>query len=804
MRPTGIRFILVLATISLVTALTWTGIAATTSDQVSIKQLMGSAERFEREGNPEKAAELYSRVLKRVPDHKLATERLAALRSAEDQIAAGPQSGNPGDKPKGRKRLDFGAVASKTRAALSKIPSPRLPKVSLPGFLRRGKTNSAAKKPLVATSGTGGTKEDAASGTKPTKRNPKASKVVDFGEVAAKTRAALRKIPAPRLPTVSLPPFARRKKDVAPVKKPVAVPVKPAKQAALSSGSGQTQRNRKSRKTVDFSEVAAKTRAALAKIPPARLPTVGLPEFLRREKPAGKPLPIREDPRRAKSRAPRAGANIYERLRNDPGVDRFNDHTIRGLKALRPSFMRATPFRRRRARSRRTSFLMMPIQKPKAVVSRDRQVLNRAKVESKTREALAKITPAVKKVTPKIPELTAIKKLTPKVTTLPAVARAIRKPLTVVSRQRRVLVPKKVGAKTREALAKITPTLKTATPKVPKFPAIAKMISSVKKRTQKRTATPVKPPLAPINERARSLVASAKASLAKLQVKRPMTSREPKKQSPLWPQLQQALRSTREKLARQVYPEQKPPAAAVVVPAGKKLTIPSKTKVLNETKRGLDKVIDRDLPKGNAQVRTVAVEEPRKKPPELTPADRIRLAGHQLAADATDVDATTVLIEWVASGTAEDVELAAYLLGVYQPRDKRVVETLKRRLSTTNGHVRVHVAEALLRNDKKSAEATGALISQLKSGSQRVRMMSALAMHAAEGVQRQHCVVALMVALEDDDANVRAAAAAAVGGFGSDARIAAPALKKLAKDENADTARVAGVALQCVTRAPSQ
>ncbi|MFP6769578.1 MAG: HEAT repeat domain-containing protein, partial [Planctomycetaceae bacterium] len=180
----------------------------------------------------------------------------------------------------------------------------------------------------------------------------------------------------------------------------------------------------------------------------------------------------------------------------------------------------------------------------------------------------------------------------------------------------------------------------------------------------------------------------------------------------------------------------------------------------------------------------------------------IRLAGQQLGTDDTDFQATTVLIESLSSPIQENVELSAYLLGIYQPSDKRVVAALRSRLKTTHGHVRVHVAEALLRNDHENAQATEVLISELASGTRRMQMMSALAMHAAEGNQRTRCVKALIIALEDDDANVRAAAAAAVGGFGTDARQAAPALKKLTTDTNIDTARVAGVALRCVAGEP--
>ena len=780
-----------------------------TSDQVSIKQLMVSAERFERQGQLEKAAEVYATVLKREPDHKAASERLASIAKAKRpnaQVVAVPSKENSGKKSEPRKAVDLGTVASKTRAALAKIPRPGLPKVSLPSFLRRGKPEVATKTPAAGTA-----RKTTSDAPKSVKQKSKPKKVIDFKEVASKTRSALKKIPTPTLPKLSLPAFGGRGKGS---ETTVTRPTPDATEKAA-----EKKAKPKARKALNFGEVATKTRSALRKISVPRLPTVSLPAFARRKnEPKSTTTPAVEPAKPVKSASPRKsnkksgqktrtrgttsrsetrGANLYERLRNDSSVSRFNDQTSRRLKSLRPSFMRATPPRRRRIRSRKTGMLMMPIQKPKPIVSRERKTIDPSVVQEKTRKAITKITPNVARLTPKLPKLPSLRKMTPKVPSIPALSRALGKPAAVTSPKRQVLDRKQVQAKTRQAIKKIVPAIRKVTPGVPKLPAITEAVSLPKKQAS-RKADASKEPLPSINERARRLVDSAKASLKKMQAKRPGKISDPKKKSPIWPQLQLALRTTRENLVRKVVPVPKAPLSVLVENTKPKPTIPMESKT--------DKTVGESRNKGAVKeaktpVRTVAVEKTEARP-SLTQAERIRLAGQQLGADETDFHATTVLIESLSSRKEDNVELAAYLLGIYQPSDKRVVTALRSRLETTRGHVRVHVAEALLRNDHENPQAIEVLISQLRSGTRRMQMMSALAMHAAEGAQRRRCVAALIVALEDDDANVRAAAAAAVGGFGADAVQAAPALKKLAKDGNADTARVAGVALRCVLGEP--
>ena len=82
-------------------------------------------------------------------------------------------------------------------------------------------------------------------------------------------------------------------------------------------------------------------------------------------------------------------------------------------------------------------------------------------------------------------------------------------------------------------------------------------------------------------------------------------------------------------------------------------------------------------------------------------------------------------------------------------------------------------------------------------------MMAAFAMQSATAGERLRCISNLMTVLKDEDADVRAAAALTLGGYGSMAKVAIPDLIRLIHDENVDTARAAGVALQCIASSPS-
>ena len=81
-------------------------------------------------------------------------------------------------------------------------------------------------------------------------------------------------------------------------------------------------------------------------------------------------------------------------------------------------------------------------------------------------------------------------------------------------------------------------------------------------------------------------------------------------------------------------------------------------------------------------------------------------------------------------------------------------------------------------------------------------MLAVLAMQSAAATQRDRCIQVLVRLLSDADSALRTAGALALGGYGRSARVAVPALMKLVRDRDVDTARAAGVALRCVFPEP--
>jgi hypothetical protein len=185
--------------------------------------------------------------------------------------------------------------------------------------------------------------------------------------------------------------------------------------------------------------------------------------------------------------------------------------------------------------------------------------------------------------------------------------------------------------------------------------------------------------------------------------------------------------------------------------------------------------------------------------PPVSTAEKIYTASRTLEARPDDTGARAVLIE--AVGMAPDVEasLAAYMLGTRASGHPEVMSALGEQLSARTGIARVHMAEAMLRMDSNHVTATDTLVGMLSAPEPKVRMIAAIAMQSATVTQRERCVSTLIKVLEDTDSEVRAAAALVLGGYGPAAKAAIPALVRLVYDENVDTARAAGVALQCIS-----
>lgn len=187
----------------------------------------------------------------------------------------------------------------------------------------------------------------------------------------------------------------------------------------------------------------------------------------------------------------------------------------------------------------------------------------------------------------------------------------------------------------------------------------------------------------------------------------------------------------------------------------------------------------------------------------LSPPEK-KARGHQSLVPRTDdAAAVTLLVDAVTYTPDAESALAAYMMGTRTTGQHSVMISLGEQLAARKGFARVHVAEALLRLDGNHVAATDALIEMVSASEKKeVRMLAVLAMQSAAATQRDRCIQVLVRLLSDADSALRTAGALALGGYGRSARVAVPALMKLVRDRDVDTARAAGVALRCVFPEP--
>lgn len=261
--------------------------------------------------------------------------------------------------------------------------------------------------------------------------------------------------------------------------------------------------------------------------------------------------------------------------------------------------------------------------------------------------------------------------------------------------------------------------------------------------------------------------------------------------TPLWTRLNDSLKRTREKLVIRLGRKSTAAVEAVEVVEPESVTgvNPEKPAVVaTEPKVALARPIEAKQP--------LAI-------PAKSMAEQIADAATALAGDSNDAAARSVLVDAVSTSPDVEASLAAYMLGTRASGHPDVMTALGQQISARTGMARVHMAEAMLRLDGNHVTATDTLVGMVSSKDMEVRMMAAFAMQSATVAQRDRCISTLIKALDDSESDVRAAAALTLGAYGPSAKTALPELVRLVHDENVDTARAAGVALQCIEPPPA-
>ena len=324
----------------------------------------------------------------------------------------------------------------------------------------------------------------------------------------------------------------------------------------------------------------------------------------------------------------------------------------------------------------------------------------------------------------------------------------------------------------------------------PQDPSTPKTITKVAKETP--TVVSVEPTTATDLQNSNTIVTRIRTAWARIRERfaaKPETESEkdPKPAAiPMWQRLSNSLKRARDNVALELGRQPKALEAVAKVEDPKRDAV---ALVTPDQAGSTDKPVEKVAPNRRTEI------------PLVSTSEKIYTASRILEARPDDADARAVLIE--AVGMAPDVEasLAAYMLGTRASGHPEVMSALGEQLSARTGIARVHMAEAMLRVDSNHVTATDTLVGMLSAPEPKVRMMAAFAMQSATATvtQRERCVSTLIKVLEDTDSEVRAAAALVLGGYGPAAKAAIPALVRLAYDENVDTARAAGVALQCIS-----
>ncbi|MEW4488356.1 hypothetical protein AB1L42_09765 [Thalassoglobus sp. JC818] len=195
--------------------------------------------------------------------------------------------------------------------------------------------------------------------------------------------------------------------------------------------------------------------------------------------------------------------------------------------------------------------------------------------------------------------------------------------------------------------------------------------------------------------------------------------------------------------------------------------------------------------------------EVRKLLKDPNPLVRTHAAGtiRDLEGDAWDT--VHQLRDLLTEGDPQVVQLSAYLLGKMGPEAMDAVERLSKIRDEGTGLSRLHAAEALLSIVPHDPQSYVVLEQALTSVAVEERYFAAVTFAGMTGVYREDAAIALRVALYDEEAIVRSAAALSLGALQEYAMFALPDLMHMAQYDLPEVRVSASTALDCLS-APSK
>ena len=161
-------------------------------------------------------------------------------------------------------------------------------------------------------------------------------------------------------------------------------------------------------------------------------------------------------------------------------------------------------------------------------------------------------------------------------------------------------------------------------------------------------------------------------------------------------------------------------------------------------------------------------------------------------------DSVRTLRQLVFHHDDEVAQTACYMLGRIGTEAMEAVPELSTLRDAGRGVTSLHAAEALVRIAPHDTESVNVLLGAAKDGTDQERLFASVALTSTTATHRTDVVAALVKALEDESAEVRAAAALSLGGLGKDAASAREALQQVALNDSQAVQEAAHTALACL------
>lgn len=169
----------------------------------------------------------------------------------------------------------------------------------------------------------------------------------------------------------------------------------------------------------------------------------------------------------------------------------------------------------------------------------------------------------------------------------------------------------------------------------------------------------------------------------------------------------------------------------------------------------------------------------------------------QVSGDASQ--AIPVLTEQLTHEDPKVVELACYFLGELGPAGEPAATQLREvRDSAESETTAILAAEALAKIEPEQRESIDHLIQATRSTEKESRLLAAITLADIDGSHSDAIVTALARMLDDENLEVRSAAALSLGGLGPAAVECTPKLEELALGDVPEVSDAARIALQCI------